>query len=273
MARGKVQQALRTDAKRINIPKLNFASGASRLLIGPMADISTNVDAVRTANCGGVARERVRRAEQLAAGADDALAFPDHRHDRAAAKREKIQSQLNFTPSLRPERKKGGKVCNAPAKEVDKVLEEGLTRQVGVVLLDDGALRDAHAHRDEFEALVFEFRDDFADEASLACIGLRHDLCGRKMSALSDSEGDVYEEERRCEVTHVGALNRTHARHGDMAGGRGEDGAARGEGCRERGRRRGAEARSAAGGSAGERGCWEGYESHCGRVNGKLWEM
>lgn len=72
------------------------------------------------------------------------------------------------------------KVCSSPAEKVDQILEEGLARQIGVVLLDNGALRDAHAHRDEFEALVFEFRDDFADKASLARIGLRHDLCGRK---------------------------------------------------------------------------------------------
>ena len=90
--------------------------------------------------------QRVGGADDLAAGLDNLLAFPDHAHDGAGA------------------------------HVVDEVAEEGLGGEVGVVLLGVRLLHRHHLHAAEEETLGLEALDDLADETALDAVGLDHDV-------------------------------------------------------------------------------------------------
>ena len=90
--------------------------------------------------------QRVGGADDLAAGLDNLLAFPDHAHDGAGA------------------------------HVVDEVAEEGLGGEVGVVLFGVRLLHRHHLHAAEEETLGLEALDDLADETALDAVGLDHDV-------------------------------------------------------------------------------------------------
>ena len=90
--------------------------------------------------------QRVGGADDLAAGLDDLLPLPDHAHDGSGA------------------------------HVVDKVAEEGLAGQIGVVLLGVRLLDRHHLHGAEVESLLLEAGDDLTDEAALDAVGLDHDV-------------------------------------------------------------------------------------------------
>ena len=128
----------------IREPECNLLLGALNG-VAAVDDVPADLNAVVAADGARVRGGRVSGADDLAAGSDDALALPHHGDDGA-----------------------GDDV-------LDEGAEEGLGREVGVVLLREGALHLHQLQGFEEETLLLEAADDVADETALHAVRLDHD--------------------------------------------------------------------------------------------------
>ena len=113
--------------------------------VAPVDDVPAHLNAVVPADRPWLRRCRVRGADDLAARRHHALALPHHRHHGAGA------------------------------DVLHQRREEGLARQVGVVLLSERVLHLHHLHGLQEEPLLLEPADDVANEPALHAVGLDHD--------------------------------------------------------------------------------------------------